>query len=76
MIFLGKNNIFITKKLTYFLKNNNNDKLKKYLIYELDKTNNKKIKILLNCIIKNIDINLNKINLIKLNNNSYKYIKY
>jgi hypothetical protein len=68
--FFNSNLKMLENKLLLFLKNNNNHKyLKNFILYELNKTNNKKLKILFNCILINLNIHLDKINLLEVNNN-------
>ena len=64
------------KKLeTKINRNLKNPLIKEFIIKELD-NNKTKIKILLNCILNNLDINIAKINLRLIKNDNIKYYKY
>jgi len=60
----------------YILKNINNNYLKKYIIKELNNNYNYEINILLTCILNNLYININKINILYIKKYKIKYYKY
>jgi len=69
---LVKNKRYLESQLIKIYKNNSENKLKylrKYILDELDKLLiSKKTKILLKCILNNMNININKINLVNVTN--------
>lgn len=64
----------IESKLFANFKYNSTSNLKKYILNQIEINNNKKIIFLLNCILNNFNINVNKFNLAEINNNNIKFI--
>jgi hypothetical protein len=71
---LDQNKKLFESKLYNKFKYYNINDLKQYILFEINNNNNNKIKLLLDCILNNFNIDVNKINLAEIKNNTIKYI--
>jgi len=71
---LDQNKKLFESKLYNKFKYYNINDLKQYILFEINNNNNNKIKLLLDCILNNFNIDVNKINLAEIKNDTIKYI--